>query len=247
MPYSNGWQNPLLVNRSYKFCPCPVSNEERMQSSFSKNLSCPWENEFVKNIRLLFLLACLLQDTFESYSLTKWHLGLNCYRKHFPKHLILPVNRQPVSDIRMKQVCSCTTLNLVFLNSTPRISAWHFQEVPHSHMQSKEIFESFFANYKNVACNVLRPHTGVFPVPWVKDIFTYTFLFQCLQLISRQGQCSFAIPWNLIGGNPCWVTPTLNPLVPVIGQRTCQISYCSLISYFPVCAVLCTVHPCHYC
>lgn len=147
----------------------------------------------------------------------------------------------------MKKVCPCTSLNLIFVNSKPRISAWHFQKVPHSPTQSKDILEAFFANYKNVVCNVLRPHTSVFPVPWVKGMFTHTFLLRCLQLISSQGQCSFAIPWNLIGGNPCWVTPTLNPLVPVIGKRICQMSYCSLISYYPACVVLCTVHPCYYC
>lgn len=146
----------------------------------------------------------------------------------------------------MKQVCACSTLNLIFVNRKSRILTWHFQNTTFTYT-IKIHFGGLLCNYKSVSCNAFRPHTSVFLVPWVKARFTYTFLLWCLQLISRQSQCSFGIPWNLIGGNPCWVTATLNPLIPVITQTICQMCDCSPISYFTVCSFLCTVYSCYYC
>lgn len=133
------------------------------------------------------------------------------------------------------------------MNSKPRISAWHFQKVPCSHIQSKEILKAFFSNYKNIACNVLRPHTSVFAVPLSKK-YVYLHVSALMSTINFEERSTLlGYTLKLIGGNPCWVTATLSTLVPVIGQRICQTSYCRLIFYFPVCAVSCTIHPCYYC
>lgn len=90
---------------------------------------------------------------FESHRLSECHLSLNFYRKHFPRHLVLPVYGQPPLDIRMKKVCSFTTLNHLVVNSKPRISAWLFQKVPHSHIKSKVIY-TIKSNFVDLLCSI---------------------------------------------------------------------------------------------
>lgn len=157
------------------------------------------------------------------------------------------VNSQRLLHINLKQVLLCSIKNLIFVNIKPRISVWHFQKVPCSHIWSKEILKAFFGNYKNIACNVIRPHTNVFPVPLSKKS-VYLHISALMSTINFEVS-SMLLCYTLkpIGGNACWVTPTLSPLVPVIGQRICQMSYWRLIFYFPMCAVLLTVNTCYSC